>query len=249
MLNLAVLALLLQIQAPIALDSTSVRGVIRSEQTGAGISGARVETFDVTSVGVADSAGHYSLDALIPGTHRLRFSARGYEPLSIDVRLIAGVALALDIALAPVPAKLASVKVLAPTRLQAFDDADPSLEPGRWSVSGDRVRNSPAYAEGDAFRLLATAPQAHMLPESPASVHVRGGSSDQNLFLLDGAPVFSPVHPGYLLSAFNPDIIDALVLLATDHEAFDYELIRRHARLIVDTRGAYREAASNVVRA
>jgi len=40
-----------------------------------------------------------------------------------------------------------------------------------------------------------------------------------------------------------------LVLLATDHEAFDYELIRRHARLIVDTRGAYREPASNVVRA
>jgi UDP-N-acetyl-D-glucosamine dehydrogenase len=40
-----------------------------------------------------------------------------------------------------------------------------------------------------------------------------------------------------------------LVLLATDHEAFDYELIRRHARLIVDTRGAYREPAPNVVRA
>jgi UDP-N-acetyl-D-glucosamine dehydrogenase len=40
-----------------------------------------------------------------------------------------------------------------------------------------------------------------------------------------------------------------LVLLATDHEAFDYELIRRHACLIVDTRGAYREPASNVVRA
>jgi len=40
-----------------------------------------------------------------------------------------------------------------------------------------------------------------------------------------------------------------LVLLATDHDAFDYELIRRHARLIVDTRGAYREPASNVVRA
>jgi len=40
-----------------------------------------------------------------------------------------------------------------------------------------------------------------------------------------------------------------LVLLATDHDAFDYELIRRHARLIVDTRGAYRESAPNVVRA
>jgi UDP-N-acetyl-D-glucosamine dehydrogenase len=40
-----------------------------------------------------------------------------------------------------------------------------------------------------------------------------------------------------------------LVLLATDHDAFDYELIRRHARLIVDTRGRYLEPAPNVVKA
>ena len=30
-----------------------------------------------------------------------------------------------------------------------------------------------------------------------------------------------------------------LVLLATDHDAFDYAMIREHARLIVDTRGRY----------
>ncbi|HYR33164.1 MAG TPA: nucleotide sugar dehydrogenase [Burkholderiales bacterium] len=40
-----------------------------------------------------------------------------------------------------------------------------------------------------------------------------------------------------------------VVLIATDHDAFDYPLIRRHARLIVDTRGVYREPASNIVRA
>jgi len=40
-----------------------------------------------------------------------------------------------------------------------------------------------------------------------------------------------------------------LVLLATDHKAFDYELIKRHAQLIVDTRGTYLEPAANVVKA
>ena len=39
------------------------------------------------------------------------------------------------------------------------------------------------------------------------------------------------------------------VLLATNHDAFDYALIKKHAALIVDTRGAYREAAPNVVKA
>ena len=40
-----------------------------------------------------------------------------------------------------------------------------------------------------------------------------------------------------------------LVLIATNHDAFDYEMIREHARLVVDTRGVYRESAPNIVRA
>jgi len=41
---------------------------------------------------------------------------------------------------------------------------------------------------------------------------------------------------------------DAVVLL-TDHDAFDYEAIARHARLIVDTRGRWLEPRANVVKA
>lgn len=40
-----------------------------------------------------------------------------------------------------------------------------------------------------------------------------------------------------------------LVLLATDHAAFDYAMIKAHAKLIVDTRGVYQEPAVNVVKA
>ena len=41
---------------------------------------------------------------------------------------------------------------------------------------------------------------------------------------------------------------DAL-LLATNHDAFDYAMLARHARLIVDTRGVYLDPAPNVVKA
>lgn len=40
-----------------------------------------------------------------------------------------------------------------------------------------------------------------------------------------------------------------VVLLATDHRAFDYTLIQEHAKLIVDTRGVYLTPAANVVKA
>jgi UDP-N-acetyl-D-glucosamine dehydrogenase len=39
------------------------------------------------------------------------------------------------------------------------------------------------------------------------------------------------------------------VLIATNHDDFDYELIYRQARLIVDTRGVYRECCNKVVKA
>lgn len=39
------------------------------------------------------------------------------------------------------------------------------------------------------------------------------------------------------------------VLLATDHDAFDHELIKKHARLIVDTRGVFRGTDPHVVKA
>ena len=39
------------------------------------------------------------------------------------------------------------------------------------------------------------------------------------------------------------------VLIATNHDAFDYDLIKKHAKLIVDTRGVYRERGRNIVKA
>lgn len=40
-----------------------------------------------------------------------------------------------------------------------------------------------------------------------------------------------------------------LVLIATNHDAFDYEMIRNNAQLIVDTRGVYSDGGANIVRA
>jgi len=39
------------------------------------------------------------------------------------------------------------------------------------------------------------------------------------------------------------------VIVATNHDKFDYELIKQHATLIVDTRGVYLEPAENIIKA
>jgi len=39
------------------------------------------------------------------------------------------------------------------------------------------------------------------------------------------------------------------VLLATDHDKFDYALIKQHASVLVDSRGRFLESADNIVKA
>ena len=48
-----------------------------------------------------------------------------------------------------------------------------------------------------------------------------------------------------------PKIIKSydLIIIATDHLKFDYNMIQRNAKLIVDTRGVYSKEFKNVVRA
>ena len=49
----------------------------------------------------------------------------------------------------------------------------------------------------------------------------------------------------------NPENIKKFdcVLIATNHKAFDYEMIKSHVQLIVDTRGVYKESFDELVRA
>ena len=65
-------------------------------------------------------------------------------------------------------------------------------------------------------------------------------------------PVFPKLreHVFHLNSVpLNPESLASFdaVVLATDHDRFDYELIQAHAPVIIDTRGRYRERPQNVV--
>ena len=39
------------------------------------------------------------------------------------------------------------------------------------------------------------------------------------------------------------------VILSTDHDSFDYPLIQKHSKLLIDTRGVYKETNKNIVKA
>jgi UDP-N-acetyl-D-glucosamine dehydrogenase len=96
----------------------------------------------------------------------------------------------------------------------------------------DDMRESPAVALMEILRAKG-AEIAYSDPHVPIFPKMREHSFD-----LKSLPLSSG-----LLAGFD------CVVIATNHDAFDYEIIKRHARLIVDTRGVYLDPAPNLVKA
>ena len=209
-LSATIAALLVQVGVAISGGAT-VRGVVRDDATGRAIAGTRVEVADATLATRSDTDGAYVLTGVLSGSHRVRFVAPSYDTLVVDVTLLADAPLRLDVALTRAAETLAAVRVIARPR-RATDTTQVRVGVGGWHLSRADLTATPASDTPDMFQLLATAPQAQVRVESQAAVNVRGGSSDQNLFLLDGAPVYSPLHGSQTMSAFSPDIVDELVL-------------------------------------
>src|SRR5262245_17334873 len=94
-------AVVLQLAASVVRDGGSVRGTVRSDATGAPIAGARVEADargHAMISATSDSLGGYELRDVGGGQHRLRFIARGYDTLSVDVLVASDASLHLDVA-------------------------------------------------------------------------------------------------------------------------------------------------------
>jgi hypothetical protein len=69
-----------------------------------------------------------------------------------------------------------------------------------------------AMGEPDPLKSLLTLPGVTNAGEASSGFNVRGGAADQNLILLDGAPVYADSHMFGFFSIFNADIISGLDL-------------------------------------
>jgi hypothetical protein len=86
------------------------------------------------------------------------------------------------------------------------DEQIKNLEMGKSTVPIETIKNIPAlFGEVDLLRSLQLLPGVKSAGEGTTGLFVRGGSADQNLVQLDGAPVYNPSHFFGIFSVFNPD--------------------------------------------
>jgi hypothetical protein len=68
------------------------------------------------------------------------------------------------------------------------------------------------FGEADVLRSFQLMPGVQGGKEGTSGIYVRGGSPDQNLFLLDDIPLYYVNHFGGFVSVFNPDALKSLDL-------------------------------------
>lgn len=79
---------------------------------------------------------------------------------------------------------------------------------GNIHLSANEIRHVPVvFGEPDLIKTLQLTPDIASGMEGLTGMYVRGGGRDENLFLLDGIPVYNVSHVGGLFSTFNPDMV------------------------------------------
>jgi hypothetical protein len=203
---LAVLCTLVAQPAAPQKDRFTISGYIKDASTGEELLYANVLE-PASGLGATTNLyGFYSI-SLPAGNYQLRYSYLGYQSLSKEVDLTQNLTLNID--LLPESAVLQEVVVTD----KVADAAVRETGMSRIDLPIDDIKKLPALlGEPDVIKTIQTLPGVTSAGEGTSAFFVRGGSADQNLVLIDEAPVYDVSHLFGIFSVFNSDIIKSAEL-------------------------------------
>lgn len=178
----------------------TISGFVRDSASYESLLGASVLVKSSRGGTMSNNYGFYSL-ILPPGKVRLRASYVGFKAMEIEIDLQRDTM--IDFPLRSL-ASLGEV-VIRGTRPR-YEIL--SSRAGVIDVPAERVKSMPALlGEADLVKTLQQLPGVAVGTEGMTGLYVRGGGADENLYLLDGNPVYHVNHLLGFFSAFNPDAI------------------------------------------
>lgn len=176
-------------------------GFVTDAETGDVLPGAHVYLPELQAGTVTNNAGYFAVAALPRRAYSVRVSYLGYQPLVTE--LWADTA-AVRLHLQPVMLQAADIVVEGDRN----DRVDLSTVPGVVAVPISQLERLPSFpGEHDLFQVLQWFPGVQKAGEINGALVVRGGEPDQNLYLLDGAPIYHPWHAFSLISTFQTETL------------------------------------------
>lgn len=192
-----------------AAQAGAVEGRVRDDE-GAAVFGATVRLIragELTAIADTDRLGFYRIGPVAAGAYLIRISGFGYAEAEREVTVGAARGARVDVALERRAIEVEGISVEARRSRERirFEEIGGIT---RRELSPEVLRRVPGVAEPDPLRAVEVLPGVVSTSDFSAAFHVRGGSQDQNLILLDGVPVYSPFHLGGFFSVFNADMLD-----------------------------------------
>ncbi|HQR02415.1 MAG TPA: carboxypeptidase-like regulatory domain-containing protein, partial [Ferruginibacter sp.] len=151
--------------------------------------------------------GFYSI-TLEEGSYTLVCTYIGYRERQVEVQLDKDLHINFPI----VPKSYQFEEVVVTTRKR--DANVKNAQMGKFTLPIEQIKSVPAFlGEVDLLKTVQFLPGVRNAGEGSAGIYVRGGGPDQNLILLDDAPVYNTGHLFGFFSIFNADAIKNVSLI------------------------------------
>lgn len=185
----------------------TISGTVKDKSNGESLINATIIAVGTTFFAQTNDYGFYSL-TLPEGDYKISFSYIGFQKLTQPIKLQKNEVLSVEL--------VEDSEVLNEVTISAnkAEDNVKSLEMSVNKVPIKTIKQMPALlGEVDVIRSIQFLPGVTSVGEGASGFNVRGGGIDQNLILLDEAPVYNSSHLFGFFSVFNPDAIKDVKLI------------------------------------
>lgn len=189
-----------------AQNKYTISGTIKDKHNGESLIGATVK-IEEKNIGVSSNGyGFYSITA-IQGIYTISISYAGYQTITQRIALDKNIQLIFELQQAT--ANLQEVTVVSGKKNDNLTKPLMGVE----KLSLEEINQLPVLlGEKDVLKSIQLLPGIKSAGEGNSGFYVRGGGADQNLILLDEAPVYNASHLLGFFSTFNSDAIKDVTL-------------------------------------
>lgn len=184
----------------------ALRGQITNSTNGEALPFGNVLIKELNIGASTDPRGYFLIPSVPANVeYTLIVSYVGYEAKQIQVTIIPDKITHLDIGMVPVSIELSTVEKIGDKVAE-----ENATDIGLTRIAVRDLEYLPKGVETDLFRSLQYLPGVNKIGDISANYYVRGGGTNQNLILLNKAPVYYPFHAFGVLSSIDPDIINSM---------------------------------------
>ena len=183
----------------------TISGYIKEKGSGELLIGVNIYIKGTQTGTVSNAFGFYSL-TLPDKKIELTYSYIGFQPIIKKIDLVEDTTINIYL---KTSIELEGVEIVADKSERISDNIQMSMV----TIPIKQVKEIPALlGERDVFKVLQLMPGVRSGSEGSSGLYVRGGGPDQNLIILDDAPVYNAYHLFGFFSVFNGDALKSVEL-------------------------------------